>query len=73
MNIEFLCHIQVLLGDELLQLSYLAHLFECQDFIFLVPIYCQACRVIPSVFETGEAYLIVSILSRVYAWGQGYH
>lgn len=44
-----LSHVDARLGDELLQLSDLAHLLECKDLILLVAIDCQTCRVIASI------------------------
>lgn len=41
--------------DELFQLGNLPNFFKGTDFILLVTINCETCRVISSIFETREA------------------
>ena len=53
MRIEYLAQIGLGLLDELLQLGNLANFLVCKDFIFLVSINRDACRIIATVFETG--------------------
>lgn len=41
--------------DKLLQLCDLAHLFESENLVSLVPVDRQACRIIAAVFEPRKA------------------
>ena len=50
MRIEGLGQVDTRLSNELLQLGHLANLLEGKDFIFLVSVDGQTCRVVPAVF-----------------------
>ena len=54
-GVEDLRHVWVLFFDELLKLGNLPNLFESEDFILLVAIDSQTCRIIASVLEAREA------------------
>ena len=54
MGVKDLGHVRVLFFDELLELGNLANLFEGKDFILLVAVNSQTCRVIASIFKTRE-------------------
>ena len=49
-RVKDLGHVDTRFVNELPQLCYLAHLFEGEDFILLVTINGQTCRIIASVF-----------------------
>jgi hypothetical protein len=55
MRIEDLGHVDFRLCNELLQFGDLSHLLESKDFILLVTVDGQTCRVITTVFQTREA------------------
>ena len=52
MRVKDFSHVWVALGDELLELGNLANLFESKDFVFLVAVDGETCRIISSVFQT---------------------
>lgn len=55
-RVKKLGHVRVLFFDELLELGNLAYFFECKDFIFLITVDSQTCRVISSIFQTRETW-----------------
>ena len=54
-GIEDLCEIWLLVLDELLQLCNLANFLERKYFILLITIHGETCRIVSSIFESGEA------------------
>jgi hypothetical protein len=52
MGIEYLCEVWFLVLDELLQLCHLANLLKSKDFILLVAIHSETCRVVSSIFQS---------------------
>ncbi len=54
-GIEDFCEIWLLVLDELLQLCNLANLLERKHFILLVTVNGEACGVVSSILESGEA------------------
>lgn len=55
MGIEHLGQIWLGLGNELLELSDLADLFESENLILLVAVHAKACRIIASILESRKA------------------
>lgn len=56
MGVEHLGHVRVLFFDKLLELGDLTDLFECENFILLVTIHSQTCRVVASIFQTRKTF-----------------
>ena len=54
MGIEYLCEVWFLVLDKLLQLCHLANLLKGKDFILLVTIHSETCRVVSSIFQSGK-------------------
>lgn len=52
MGIEYLCEVWFLVLDELLQLCHLANLLKSKDFILLVAIHSETCRIVSSIFQS---------------------
>lgn len=54
-RVKGLCHVDTGAGNQFTELDHLAHLFERKDLILLVTVDCETGRVVPSVFQAGEA------------------
>ena len=60
MRVEHLCHIRLLLLNELPELSHLANLLEGKDLVLLVSIDSKTCRVVPAIFQSGETCIYLA-------------
>ena len=51
-RVKDLSQVWLTLRDKLFQLDHFPNFFEGKDLVFFVSIYSQACRVIPSIFQS---------------------